>query len=202
MRTCVGCQKQDEPEAMIRLVLDEAGGLVVDLAGRAFGRGAWVHPRTDCLLRSARGGAQRGLKANLRVDGGAILHAVRRAADRRVEALLASARGAGKLAAGSDAAKQAMDGNEARLLVIACDARGSASEGWVMKAGVAGKAVFWGEKHLIGRAISRPDTAVLAVTDEGLARAVARAIALSSLPEATSQTTDANAEERALSEVS
>src|SRR5204863_247005 len=84
---------------MIRLVLDESGGLAVDLAGRAFGRGAWAHPRSDCLLRAARGGAQRGLKANVRIEGAALLSAVRSAADRRVEALLASARGAGKVVA-------------------------------------------------------------------------------------------------------
>src|SRR5205814_1076623 len=88
---------------ILRLVpgVEDGGGLAVDLAGRAFGRGAWAHPRSDCLLRAARGGAQRGLKANVRIEGAALLSAVRSAADRRVEALLASARGAGKVAAGS-----------------------------------------------------------------------------------------------------
>ena len=56
MRTCVGCLKEDESAAMIRLVLGEDGGLGVDLSGRAFGRGAWVHPSVDCLERGTRGG--------------------------------------------------------------------------------------------------------------------------------------------------
>jgi ribosomal protein L7Ae-like RNA K-turn-binding protein len=188
---------------MIRLVLDESGGLVVDLAGRAFGRGAWAHPRSDCLLRVARGGAQRGLKANVRIEGAALLSAVRSAADRRVEALLASARGAGKIAAGSDAAHEAFERAEAELVIVARDARAAASEGWVTAAAGSGKAVFWGDKHVMGRAVARSDTAVLAVTDHGLSRAIAHAIALSSLHEPANSVAEAqNAAGHVLSEVS
>lgn len=183
MRTCVGCQKQDEADAMIRLVLDDAGGLVVDLAGRAFGRGAWAHPRSDCLVKSARGGAERTLKSKVRVDAAALIASVRAAADRRVEALLAGARGAGKLAAGSDSAREACEERGAPLLIVARDARAAASETWVASAVAAGKAVAWGDKQKLGRSISRPDTAVVAVMDEGFSRSLASAVALSSLRE-------------------
>jgi len=183
---------------MIRLVLDGDGGLAVDLAGRAFGRGAWTHPRTDCLAKSARGGAERALKSKVRVDAASLVTSVRDAADRRVEALLAGARGAGKLAAGSDSAKAACSEPDAALLIVARDARAAATEGWVMAAVAEGRAVAWGDKQRLGRAISRPDTAVVAVTDKGFSRSLASAVALSALREPAEGT---EAAEKAFSEV-
>jgi predicted RNA-binding protein YlxR (DUF448 family) len=181
---------------MIRLVLDEQGGLAVDLAGRAFGRGAWAHPRSECLARSARGGVQRALRANVRVDARALVSSVRAAADRRVEALLASARGAGRLAGGSDVAREAWERGGVELVVVARDARAAANEAWVTAAAGSGKAVAWGDKQNLGRAVARPDTAVVAVTERGLARAIANAVALGSLRDPASES-----DARALSEV-
>jgi len=186
---------------MIRLVLDEQGGLAVDLAGRAFGRGAWAHPRSECLARSARGGLQRALRVNVRVDPDAVVSSVRAAADRRVEALLASARGAGRLVAGSDASREAWERGGVELVIVARDARAAAHENWVTAAAGSGKAVVWGDKQSLGRAIARPDTAVVAITDKGLARAMANAVALGSLREPANEP-ETSAEEPALSEVS
>jgi len=182
---------------MIRLVLDEQGGLAVDLAGRAFGRGAWAHPRSECLARSARGGIQRTLRANVRIDAHALIASVRAAADRRVEALLASARGAGRLVAGSDASREAWERTGVELVIVARDARAAATEAWVAAAAGSGKAVAWGDKQGLGRAISRPDTAVVAITERGLARAITSAVALGSLRDPAS-----DPEAAALSEVS
>ncbi|HEX7671625.1 MAG TPA: DUF448 domain-containing protein [Polyangiaceae bacterium] len=183
MRTCVGCRKEDESEAMIRLVLGEDGSLGVDLAGRTFGRGAWVHPRTDCLARTARGGAARSFKSAVSTNAAELVQAVRNAADRRVEALLTSARGAGKIAPGSDVARAEFEQGRAKLLVVAADGRASAQQGFVGVAASRGMAILWGSKERIGRTVARPDTAVVAISDDGFAAAIARAIALSALPE-------------------
>jgi len=181
VRTCVGCQKQDDADAMIRLVLDGNGGVAVDLAGGAFGRGAWSHPVADCLVRSVRGGMKRALKSDVRVDPAELCAAVRAAGERRVEALLGAARGAKKLAVGSDASKAACEESNAHLLIVARDARAAATEGWVMAAVKQGRAVAWGEKERLGRVLARPDTAVVAVMDQGFAKALARAVALAAL---------------------
>lgn len=183
MRTCMGCRKEDSPEALIRLVLGEGGELLVDLAGRAFGRGGWVHARPACLVHAARGGAAKSFKAEVSSDVRALFAAVRAAADHRVEALLGAARGAQKVAAGTDAADGAFGRGEARLCLLAEDARASAQAGFLARAGASGKVSVWGTKERVGRALGRPETAVVAILDEGLAEAIARAIALSSLPE-------------------
>ncbi len=53
-RTCVGCRQASEPDALVRFVLGLDGEIVPDLAGGAFGRGAWVHPSPECLARAPR----------------------------------------------------------------------------------------------------------------------------------------------------
>lgn len=182
MRTCVGCRKEDESESMIRLVLGDDGAVAVDLAGRAFGRGAWVHPRPDCLSLAPKGGLQKSFKSKVPVSEEVLVEAVRSAGARRVDALLGSARGAGRLACGSDVAEAAVKEGRSALLVVAEDARASAQASWVLAAGASGRAVFWGTKERLGRAVGRPDTALVAVCDGGFAEAIARAVALSTLP--------------------
>ncbi len=167
---------------MIRLVIGDDGELGVDLAGRAFGRGAWVHAREACLARAATGGAAKSFKQAVRTDAETLVLAVRTAADRRLEGLLASARGAGCVAAGADVARAAYDQGRADLVVVATDGRSSAQLGFVNAAVAAGKAIAWGTKDRIGRATGRPDTAVVAILDRGFAEAIARANGLSSMP--------------------
>jgi predicted RNA-binding protein YlxR (DUF448 family) len=172
---------------MIRLVLGDGGSLGVDLAGRTFGRGAWVHPRTDCLVRAARGGAAKSFKTAVSTDAATLLAAVRAAADRRVEALLSSARGAGRIAPGSDVARSAFEQGTAKLVLVAADGRAAAQAGFVGVAASRGMAILWGTKERIGHAIARPDTAVVAVLEDGFAEAISHAVALSAMPDADSE---------------
>jgi predicted RNA-binding protein YlxR (DUF448 family) len=168
---------------MVRLVLADDGSIAVDLAGRAFGRGAWVHARPDCLALAPRGGLQKSFKSQVTFDAGTLTAAIRSASDRRVDALLASARGAGKLECGSEVARDAFQRGSGRALVIAGDARATAEAGWVLAVGASGKALFWGTKERIGRAVGRPETALVAVCDSGLAAAISRAVAMATLPD-------------------
>jgi ribosomal protein L7Ae-like RNA K-turn-binding protein len=167
---------------MIRLVLGEDGALGVDLAGRAFGRGAWVHPRPDCIDRAARGGLGKSFKAQVEEGSASVLELVRDAANRRVEALISSARRSGNAAPGADVAREAVERGRAELLVVAADARAAAQEAFVARVAAAGKVVIWGTKEVLGRATGRPDTALVAISDRGLADAVVRSVALSSIP--------------------
>ncbi|MDR2567328.1 MAG: YlxR family protein [Bifidobacteriaceae bacterium] len=55
MRTCVGCRERDLGSNLIRLVLDASVSpalLVVDLRNGSPGRGAWLHPRRQCVDRA------------------------------------------------------------------------------------------------------------------------------------------------------
>ncbi|MEP7104386.1 MAG: YlxR family protein [Chloroflexota bacterium] len=62
-RTCVGCRQEGAKGELVRLVRAPGGQVVIDLAGRAPGRGAYLHRRRDCLEAAhRRGGLNRALK--------------------------------------------------------------------------------------------------------------------------------------------
>jgi uncharacterized protein len=57
VRTCVGCRQRASKQDLLRVVAQDLGhGLQVvpDPAGRAAGRGAYLHPVTGCLDQAVR----------------------------------------------------------------------------------------------------------------------------------------------------
>ena len=46
VRTCVGCRSSGPATELVRLVLTPAG---VAPSARSAGRGAWLHPRVECV---------------------------------------------------------------------------------------------------------------------------------------------------------
>src|ERR1041385_3953917 len=72
IRMCVGCRRKDDRDALVRFVLaGDPPKLVADVARRARGRGASLHPSRACLSAAVRAGAfRRALKtdASLRLD--------------------------------------------------------------------------------------------------------------------------------------
>ena len=62
VRTCIGCRTRDDRASLLRVVL--AGNtVVVDSSATAPGRGAWVHPTTDCVTNAiGRGGLARSFR--------------------------------------------------------------------------------------------------------------------------------------------
>jgi uncharacterized protein len=64
MRTCVGCRQEQPKRQLVRVVRTPAGPIVVDLTGKAAGRGAYLCRRPECwataLRRDALAGALRG----------------------------------------------------------------------------------------------------------------------------------------------
>jgi uncharacterized protein len=62
-RTCVACREEGTKDELVRLVRG-AGGVEVDLSGRAPGRGAYLHRRPECLeLARKRGALARALSS-------------------------------------------------------------------------------------------------------------------------------------------
>ncbi len=52
-RTCVGCRTRATVNELVRLVA-ASGGVELDQRQRLPGRGAWVHPRRDCIEIATR----------------------------------------------------------------------------------------------------------------------------------------------------
>lgn len=56
IRTCVGCRKEDHQGALVRLVATPEG-VVTDVHRRSPGRGAYLHPKTECVEQAVKRGA-------------------------------------------------------------------------------------------------------------------------------------------------
>jgi len=66
VRTCVGCRVAAPQSELVRLTWD---GTSVAVSRTAPGRGAWVHPRTECLGKLSRKGIlTRAFRENVPVD--------------------------------------------------------------------------------------------------------------------------------------
>jgi len=186
-RTCVGCRTATDPEQVVRLVLAPDGSVVPDLGRSAQGRGAWVHPRPDCLRDAARRGLARSFGAPVATSPEQLVALLRGAAARRVTALLSSAWRARKAELGADAVAAALAAGTAVLVVVAADARAAAETPGLDAAIAAGLVRVWGTKADIGRAVGRAEVGVVAVQDAGLGRALSTALQLAQMPAPAAQ---------------
>jgi predicted RNA-binding protein YlxR (DUF448 family) len=179
IRTCVGCHAAEAPEALVRLVLGPDGALMADPRGGSVGRGAWVHVRSECLRRGVPRGVARALKAQVTATPEDVAAQLAAAGKRRVFALLGQAISAKRAAAGATAAKDAWEAGGVELVVVANDARAAAHLPLVDAAQGKGRAlVVSGTKAELGMALGRPETGVVAILDQGLARSLVSAQAL------------------------
>lgn len=64
VRTCLGCRQVAAQSELLRIVCVD-GVLTADSANRLGGRGAYVHPRTDCLDKAE---SRRAFQRALRLD--------------------------------------------------------------------------------------------------------------------------------------
>jgi predicted RNA-binding protein YlxR (DUF448 family) len=176
-RTCAGCGKRDQAEALVRVVIDPSSSeLAVDMAGSAFGRGAHVHAAPSCLKKALKGGFQRAFKTPVEASAQTLGSEIVAAAERRIEGLLGGARRGRLVAVGADAVVDALKEGKAEVLVVACDAaKGSADLPLVRKAVGDGKAVVFADKSRLGAIFSRDEVALVAVLHAGVARAIRHA---------------------------
>jgi len=175
-RTCAGCGRHEEADAMVRLVRGPGGEVAVDAAGSAFGRGAHVHARAACVEKACKGGLAKSFKAQVAVDAAALASQIGEAFDRRIAGLLSSAKRAGALAVGADAACEALEAGA--FAVIASDAGTIVSRGAIARAIASGRAIAWKDKASIGALVSRDEVAVCAVSEKRIAVELAKARAL------------------------
>lgn len=63
MRKCVGCQEMKSKKEMIRIVRTEEGDFSLDATGKKNGRGAYICPCRECLLKAVKNkGLERSFK--------------------------------------------------------------------------------------------------------------------------------------------
>jgi predicted RNA-binding protein YlxR (DUF448 family) len=183
LRTCAGCREIGDPEGepLVRAVLGPSGEAVPDLSGSGFGRGAWVHPRAACLAKALPRGFSKSMKNAVGTSAAEFASALRAQAERRAYSLVGAAFRARKAAAGSTAVRDAFTAGLVKLVLVAGDARAAAETPWVEALVKDGKARGFGSKELLGRAIGRPETGVIAILDDGISTALLHTLVVAEL---------------------
>ncbi len=54
LRMCVGCRQRAPKKELVRIVRTPEGGLILDAAGKASGRGAYICRRAQCLEKARK----------------------------------------------------------------------------------------------------------------------------------------------------
>lgn len=180
-RTCVGCRRSAEADALIRLTRSPEGELVVDHPRRLGGRGAWVCPSARCVARATRKGAlARTLGGEVVVPAAeVVLGQMRERISARAFGLLESAGRARKVVVGVEDTMAAIRGGSASLVVVAEDLspRSRADlDGVAAAAGV--RVVEFGDRDELGRCVARSVVGAMALGDEGFAASVGRELDL------------------------
>ena len=175
-RTCVGCGKKGPPAEMVRLVLGPSGEIAADLAGGAFGRGAHVHAGEACLTKAARGGLARSFKEPVRATVSDLASVIVVGAVTRAHGLLLAASRARRLVAGGDLAEGALEASPHARLVVAADAARPEGRPTFHRAVTEGRAMVFGTKRELGALLGQEEVAFCAVTDEKVARELARLV--------------------------
>lgn len=122
-RTCVACRGEGERDDLVRLVVDPEGRLVVDYRARLPGRGAWVHPRRDCVTVAAKepGRVARALHVQ-EVSTATLAEDLRAAVVRALADGLSLAAAGGALVGGFEALAQGLADGEVDEVAVASDA--------------------------------------------------------------------------------
>lgn len=55
LRMCVGCGELRSKKDMVRVVRTPAGEILLDPTGKKSGRGAYIDPNRDCLVKAVKG---------------------------------------------------------------------------------------------------------------------------------------------------
>jgi predicted RNA-binding protein YlxR (DUF448 family) len=168
---------------LVRLVVADDGQVAPVLSGGAFGRGAWVHPRSACLSDAVRGGLSRGMKTKVTITLPELLGLLRDAASRRALSLLQSAQRARLAAVGTIALEEAERDDRVELLVLAHDAKASATLAPVLRLGQRGRVRLFKTKAELGAAFKRDELALVGLLSPDLSREVSRMISVSELDE-------------------
>jgi len=180
VRTCAVCRSQEDPSELIRWVRADDGSVFPDLSARTFGRGAWVHPRPECLKRLAPS-LQKSFKASVVTSTPEALLLLRSAAEQRIGHFLGALKRQRLAVFGVDSTSEAYQRGEVHLVLVARDARTAAKATFVREAVSEDLVRVWGTKESLGHVFGRAEIGVVGVTDRGLATRLFGAIAMALL---------------------
>lgn len=166
MRSCIGCRQRAPREALIRLVCDPQGAVVVDRHLKAPGRGAHLCYDAKCIhLAAQRRAFGRAFKRSVApVDPERLLADVGAAIEARVRDRLAIGRRAGWTRSGMDVLARVR--SRLSLIVLAEDAAAATAERIVSWGDPEGcPVIVFGDRALLGATQGQAERVAVGVID-------------------------------------
>jgi ribosomal protein L7Ae-like RNA K-turn-binding protein len=151
----------------------------MDGQGRLGGRGAWVHPRLDCLKKACLRGFAKSFKATVSTGIAELGEQLVASSQRRLDGLLLAGARRRSVIHGREAVKEVAA--KAVLVLLAEDAKSVAKDTTVMALGEQGKVVIWGTKDHYGQLLGKTEVGVLALLEQGIAEAVEKTVSIARL---------------------
>jgi uncharacterized protein len=176
-RSCVACRRKTAAARLLRLAATPDGGIALDWRRNLGGRGAYVCARRECVERALSGRRlSRALRRRVVLPSAdEVLRSALRARERQLRTLLSSARGAGDIEIGAEAARRAStDGRGALLLLAADGSRRDELADVAGRGGVETRSVP--SKSCLGDLLGHGIASAAVLIDEGIAEAVARSL--------------------------
>lgn len=175
-RTCLGCRKALEKEALVRYVAAADGMVLVDYRHKLPGRGAYTCVKGSCIEEAVRRKQfSRALRGeNLRPQAEVLKEDLKRQLADKVHNLLGMARKSAELVEGSSQVLSALEKNGGIAAIIVAQ---DISEGIFEKIQRKGRAVgvalyIWGDKESLGRCLGREERSVIGLKRGKLAEAL------------------------------
>lgn len=170
MRWCIGCRERFPREALIRLVCDPGGAIVVDRHLKAPGRGAHLCYDTSCIEQACRRRAfGRAFKRSVApIDAETLRGSALAAVEARITDGLAIGRRAGWTRSGMDV----LERQRARLraLVVATDASPATAQRLAGWGDPETCPLFeFGDRHRLGATQGQMQRVAVGISDPGLA---------------------------------
>lgn len=175
-RTCLGCRKVLEKDALVRYVAAADGAVLVDYRNKLPGRGAYTCVRGSCIEEAVRRKQfSRALRGeNLRPQVEVLKEDLRRQLADKVHNLLGMARKSAELVEGSSQVLSALEKNGGiAAIIVAHDISEGIFEKIQRKSRAAGVALHtWGDKESLGRCLGREERSVIGLKRGKLAEAL------------------------------
>ena len=184
-RLCAGCREHGAREDLVRFAIHVEDGvamLVPDVTRKLGGRGVSVHPTAKCLaLAVDRGGFARAASARIDTDAKALGAMLAAQLEQRARGLVQAAIRGRHATLGDDTTQKALAERRVVSVVLASDAAARTAElsetlGRLTVGRLGGHAHVLGTKAELGKLVGRDELAVVGITDEGIAAALAHVV--------------------------
>ena len=178
IRTCVVCGKKRFKFSLVRLVRAASGEIAIDPAQTESGRGAYLCPDRECVNRLSHGQLARAFRTRIDAEQ---THRIRLELENllgetKLFSLVGLAFRAGKVAAGTAAAEEAIQKKKARLLILADDISANTEEKFQRLAKSADIPILRaGTKASWGNIFKRDELGVLVILDSHFAKGILQA---------------------------